>query len=252
MSGNTRSVTGPQHRLSERNNARESQHHRLVSRMLLEGYSPKDIAASLAISTATVNRVTTELQRRWIADADNDYKLKLAQELANLKELEREAKRAWRRSQKPAQTKRQTFARRKAKGVSPDADPLDLMFAEAEPDELVLCEEVTETKGRDGDPRYLELVHKCTETRLKIMGAFKDISIFANCITGDQMMQFANAFIESARLELGDGEALSRIKERTVKLLPNVTIHEPDSSPATMEPVEESEPEQDAQAFPEV
>lgn len=224
MSGNTSSITGKKHRLSEVCQAKESEKQRLVSRLLREGYTVDDIAGSLDLSTRTVHRLVGELHKRWQEDADIDYRAKVAVELANLKELEVEAKQAWRRSKRPGVVKRQTFAKPRRK----EDGEFDIF---ADPQALELVEEIVETRGRDGDPRFLAQALACVEDRLKVMGAFRDVNLMAGLITPDQMMEFARAFQQAAEQEIGDEEVLRRVQAKTVELLSNVPTQQATTEP---------------------
>lgn len=199
---------------------------RLVSRMLMEGGSVRDIAERLELSQAVVRRLTRELHKRWLSESEADYRERLALELARLEDLEREARRAWRRSGRPVKIRRRVMV---LKDAPPAAEP-DIFADLDSPAEKVLTtvQETRETRQRDGDPRFLDLAHRCVDSRLKIMGAYKDQSIYANLITADQMMQFARAVIDGAVRAGIDGAALERLKANTIKLLPNAELPEPE------------------------
>ncbi len=220
MTGGGNGVNNLGH-LSETARAAETQNQRLVARMLLEGYRPAEIAASLGLGERTVKRMAKVLNGRWQRDADSDYKGKVARELANIKQLEQEAKEAWRRSQEPALVHKTTKARRKV------SEATDLsVFAAAEGEapadvyEMVVVEETTELRAQAGDPRFLDLARSCAVEQLKVMGAYRDEGNLQNVITAEQMMEFARAFMEAARQEVGDEGVIRRLQAKTVRLLP--------------------------------
>ena len=187
--------------------------NRIASRMLLEGHQPSEIGDALGVPTREVKKHARELLKRWLADADTDYRTKLAQELAKLHDLEREAKRAWRRSRKPAQTRRQV------KVLKTVAREPDLFDERTSVEELTVVQEHFEERGQSGDPRFLDAACKCIDMRLKIMGAFKDVNIYANYITSDQMMLFTRAFLDAAR-QVVDPITLEQLQQKTLQLLP--------------------------------
>jgi hypothetical protein len=185
-----------------------------ASQMLLDGATEQEVADELGVTRQDVTAIRASLNKQWKRDVNGDWQRRLAKELARLHQLEHEATEAWKRSKRPTMLRRQVLA---LKPVQREAD----LFGEVETvEELVVVQEQRETKGQSGNPAFLAEAIKCVETRLRVMGAFKDVNLNLNMISPDQMLAFSRAFLDAAREVVTDVEMLSRIQERTLQLLP--------------------------------
>lgn len=108
------------------------------------------------MTVASVSRDLEAVRLVWRERATKLISERKAEELARLDRIESEAWDAWERSKKDAVNK---FGQRKQSPAAGDKGP------------TVLHEEVgTETKQRDGNPKFLELVARCVERRLDVLG----------------------------------------------------------------------------------
>jgi len=121
------------------------EHRARITQLHKEGWSNKDIAEELGIADYTVcrdiARVRTVLFEQAVENLDEARK----QELAKINLIEAEAWEAWERSKQPRTTKSVT------KG-----DTVNKQSAKEE--------------ERGGDPRYMEIILKCSEQRAKLLG----------------------------------------------------------------------------------
>lgn len=203
---------------------RKSARRRQISQLVLAGYTPPEIAERLGIKEVTVREHCEVLLEQWMTDSDTNFRQKLATELARLQQIENEAMAAWRRSCKPAQSVRKTLERVIATDpLAPDdlfAEPVGLSATVP----MSCVQEVHETKGQVGNPQFLAIVKECTAERLRIMGAYKDISLHLNMITPEQMLQFSRAFLDAAKDVVHDPILLQSIQARTLELLPQGVV----------------------------
>jgi hypothetical protein len=128
-------------------------HHRLeiirrrkqVADLYVQGWSQTAIAEHVGISQATVCDDLKRIRAEWRQSMVRDFDEARSKELAKLDRIEREAWAAWERSQKPAQSAVIT-----GEGAQ-------------QPTRKTL-------KNQHGDPRFLDMVHKCVAARRAILG----------------------------------------------------------------------------------
>jgi hypothetical protein len=116
----------------------------------------------------TVSKDLAHLRAQWRAAASHDFAAKQAEELAKLAHLEREAWEAWERSCEVAETTSEKMVLADAKessAVSPKG-----AVKETTASVLVKVIYRRRIRGRCGDPRFLELVARCIEIRLRMFG----------------------------------------------------------------------------------
>jgi hypothetical protein len=116
-----------------------------VADLYVQGLSQMAIAERLNTSQATVSADLKQIRREWRESAIRDFDHAQDRELAKIDRLEREAWAAWERSQKPQQS-----AVIEGEGAQ---QPRRKMM-----------------RSQNGDPRYLELVHKCVAARCALLG----------------------------------------------------------------------------------
>lgn len=157
----------------------------IVARMYKRGYSYADIQREVraqlgmdkGYSLRTVHKDVHTLLNEWrdmrVEDVDDAIQV----ELARLKELEKEAWQEWDKSKQDHEKKRAKQQR---------------ISGEGEVEGAVRMEQQREEVIGFGDPRYLDIIHKCGIERRKILGLYapekKDIS-------GE--MSFANFLMET-------------------------------------------------------
>lgn len=144
--------------------------------LYLQGYTQATIGDRLNIKPAKVSSLLIKLREQWLAAALIDFDTKKAEELAKIDRLESVAWEAWYRSCKPESTKRH---RRENEARMVEEEVED---SEGEQEGTTLVRrlvparsiEEESSKGRYGDPKLLERISWCIDTRLKILGAYKN------------------------------------------------------------------------------
>lgn len=147
---------------------------RQVAELYLYGKSQWEICRELKICQGTVSNDLAAIRKEWLHLMLRDFDARKSEELAKLDRIEAQAWDSFHLSKENAEFNRKRMeeaivtleekvevrGKRKSKQVQ----------------KLVPVKKIEETTstGRDGDPRWMELVFKCVETRLKIMGLFKD------------------------------------------------------------------------------
>ena len=117
-----------------------------VAELYIQGWTQTKIAAELNVTQGTISKDLKALQREWRESRIRDFDAARELELQRLDRLEREAWAAWLRSQEPLES---TKVLNDASGGK-KAQKL--------------------TQHRDGDPRFLEQIHKCITSRRALLG----------------------------------------------------------------------------------
>lgn len=126
-------------------------YQRQVAELRMRGYTLQRIADTLGISMSTVSRDIAALRDRWREEAKEDFERRLVEEEEQLRHIQSCAMDDYEESRKIY-----TFSKAEKRMV------------------------VDESRRKPGDKEYLEMAHKCIETRLKIMGALKGVSVNVN------------------------------------------------------------------------
>jgi hypothetical protein len=116
-----------------------------VAQLYLQGWTQQAIARQLEVVQSTICTDLQQIRREWRASSIRDFDEARAVELQKIDQLEREAWAAWERSQKPLQTAvvtGQGAGERTRKSLT----------------------------NQYGDPRFLEVVHKCIAQRRALLG----------------------------------------------------------------------------------
>lgn len=151
------------------------QRRKKVVRLYLEGNSQATIAETVEVDKETISRDLAFIRKEWLSEMVKDFNELKAKELAKIDNLEAEAWEAWRKSAEPVTTtrKRTESVRQhqyKGKGRTKGAHQLV---------PIRFHEETTIREGGTGDPKFMEVISWCIETRLRI----------ANLLKGDTVNQ---------------------------------------------------------------
>jgi len=139
----------------------------LISKLYLEGHSQWEIHTKLGISQATVSRDIAILIRYWRISATKNIDTAMQIELTRINKLEMEYWQAWERSK--GESKKKSIKQRGHK--------------QQEGADVIPVEISSQVEDRNGDPRYLQGVQWCVETRCKILGINAPIKTETN-LTG--------------------------------------------------------------------
>lgn len=115
-----------------------------VAELHLQGFTQLQIAEQLTISQTTISLDLKAIEKEWRDSMVRDFDLCRERELQKLAMVEREAWRAWERSQKPAQS------------------------AELPGDETVRPAK-KRIRNQYGDPRFLAIVNNCSASRRALL-----------------------------------------------------------------------------------
>lgn len=137
----------------------------IVARMYKRGYSYADIQREVraqlgmdkGYSLRTVHKDVHTLLDEWRETRIDDVEKAIQAELVRLNEMETEAWQEWDKSKQDHEKKRAKQQR---------------ISGEGEVDGAVRMEQQREEVIGFGDPRYLEIVHKCGIERRKILGLY--------------------------------------------------------------------------------
>lgn len=117
------------------------------------------IGIALGLTQQQISYYLKQLYQEWRSSAPVDLGERLAQELAKIDLLEAEAQAEYEHSKRPIKKHQVVTEAAKADEES-DADP------------GFIVRTTDTTEGRVGDPRFLERVSWCIDTRLKIWGLY--------------------------------------------------------------------------------
>jgi hypothetical protein len=137
----------------ERFSPEQREHHRsVIAHKVLLGYNMTEIAKELGISRGQVAYDLRIVTKRWKEAAVRDFDEARGVELAKIDALEKEAWMAWERSKEKKTQSRQRIVPKGKDGI-----------------ENNITGEI-KTEERDGDPRFLDIVFRCVERRIKLYG----------------------------------------------------------------------------------
>ena len=138
------------------------QHRRQqVAELYLQGWTQAAIARELRVSQGTVSADLSAVRNEWKESRSWDFKETVAIELKKLERVEREAWAAWERSQQPIES---TKVVNDGEGKKAEKT----------------------VKHQPGDPRYLELVHRCVASRRSLLGLDAPTRIAPTSPDGDE------------------------------------------------------------------
>jgi hypothetical protein len=143
-----------------------------VASLYIRGKSQVEIAADVGVSQSTVCNDLNEVRRLWKASAMVDFDAKKEEQLAKIDEVEKKAWEAWERSCEDAEVRhrRREFIRVEVKSKSGRKTKGRGKVGGAH--KMVPVKGVSEftARGQVGDPRFLDQVMRCVETRVRILG----------------------------------------------------------------------------------
>ena len=138
------------------------QHRRQrVADLYLQGWTQAAIAREVSASQATVSSDLKAIRREWRKSRIRDFDEAVQLELNKLQLLERQAWNGWQRSQEPAETTRVT---QDAGGKKAEKT----------------------VRQQQGDPRFLELIHRAIAGRRALLGLDAPTRIAPTSPDGDQ------------------------------------------------------------------
>ena len=162
-----------------------------VAEMYLNGDNQYDIAAHFGVTQPTISNDLKAIRLQWQADYAATFDTLVTEQLVKIDKMEREAWVAWEASKQPEEV---TLL----KGKTAEAKP---SYRE------------TTTSNRDGNPQFLQVVQRCIDMRLKIIGGY------AKDKRDDRRMQNEERWITEAVKALQTG----RIKpEQALELWPDM------------------------------
>lgn len=124
---------------------RIEQRRQQVGDLYVKGSTQSQIARELGVSQSTVSVDLKAIRREWRDSRIRDFDEAVSIELKKLDHLEREAWSGWERSQQPAESTKVT-----QDGSGKKAEKI--------------------VKQQQGDPRFLEQVHRCIVSRRTLLG----------------------------------------------------------------------------------
>ena len=121
-----------------------AERRRQVADLYVKGWTQREIAVSVGVTQPTISADLSAIQAEWREARVRDFDAAREMELQKLDRIEREAWSAWESSKKPAQS---------AVVTGPGDQPSRKSI-----------------KNQNGDPRFLEQVHKCIAQRRALLG----------------------------------------------------------------------------------
>ena len=143
--------------MSLRSPSQQARDQRRIGELYLKGWRQVDIAAELHIAQGTVSKALKILQVEWRKEAIADIDEMKSRELAKIDSLERTYWTAWERSTQDAQTQTKRMKGRGHGGAN----------AAMVADEM---EQIDQTRGQAGEPRFLAGVLECIRRRCELLG----------------------------------------------------------------------------------
>lgn len=135
-----------------------------VAEMYLAGRTQWDIATECGIVQGTVSKDLAALRAMWRERCAADYSAKVDEEVARINRLEAIASAAWERSCKDEESLHAETTSGRAAAVAGVVTRF--------PD---VTKQSKTVRGQAGDPRFLDRIAWCIETRLKLIGALKQV-----------------------------------------------------------------------------
>lgn len=137
---------------NRREAAQVARDRKRIAELYLQGWLQVDIAQDVGIDQSTVSRDLKAIRDEWLKSTLVDFNEAKAKELARIDAVEVEAWAAYERSKGKREVTTQESA---AVGDGEDNARQKVQIR---------------TEDRDGDPKWLEIVLKCSEQRRKILG----------------------------------------------------------------------------------
>lgn len=128
-----------------------------VAKLYVRGYYQAEIADSLGVCRTLICKDLAAIQEEWAKENVQNLNAVKVRELEKLDQIEREAWRAWERSQKDEETTKKTNIELRS------SDDAGTVHVPADKTEHTL-------KGQAGDPRFLDQIQKVIERRCRLLG----------------------------------------------------------------------------------
>jgi len=144
----TDTITKPNHRGASAGKNKKYRNvtceHRktIVAQMYMQGYTQAAIAHKIGIHNVRVSAMLKEIREEWKLSRERDFEEHVAEQLAKIDQVEKEAWAGWQRSCKNAESAKQS-----------EKNGFELLV-----------------KGQAGDNRFLDTVLKCVERRCRLLG----------------------------------------------------------------------------------
>lgn len=180
-----------------------------VAERYLKGEPQSLIAEQMSVSTATVGNDLKFIMGKWLEDSKLAFEERKAKELAKIDQVEALAYRGWEKS-----IEKQEVHRSQKETVRQAVRNQDNKITGHKMVPVKVTEE-TVVKGQSGDPRFLEMIGRCVEMRLRILGLWKGDQITNNQVLIDWTGLF-KAQAEEASRRADD----QRAKELGYRVLP--------------------------------
>lgn len=148
-----------------------AERRKIVAERYLHGYSLQAIADEVKVSVVTVWKDMKALSQAWIEQSIESFDARKQIEIEKLNQLEMTAWQAWQKSCENAE-----FERKRKEFIRKEVEVKDAKGKIKKGFKLLPFKVHTETtsKGQTGDSKFLDIIQKCIETRLKVMGVYKD------------------------------------------------------------------------------
>ena len=171
-----------------------------VAEQWMRGIPQYRIAQVEGVDRPTVCRDLEKIRQDWKEQRAASYDVRLDEEVARINRLERIATEAWERSCLTAEVRKAEVVKGR---VNKDGAPL--------PD-IQRTSKVEHSQV--GDPRFLERIAWCIETRLKLLGNLQGV------VDLDKIMESWRAVLEAVRANVVDPVLLKTITADVLRFMP--------------------------------
>ena len=190
----------------------------LVAELYLKGWAQPAIATETGVTQGTVSRDLKAIRQQWRRSQVRDFDEAVVTELKKIDRLEREAWAGWERSQQPAESTKVT-----QDGAGKRAEKT--------------------VRQQQGEPRYLEQIHRCIASRRMLLGLDAPTKISPTSPDGEEAYH-AHVMSELMRLAEQKKDGPTVIDASYIDQVLNRTLAGPEDS-ASMIQQEELLPKED-------
>jgi hypothetical protein len=149
--------------------------HIEIAELYLRGHSQAEIAVRVKKPASYITAALNAIRDVWSEWAAEAYDRRLCKEVAKLDRMEREMWDAWERSKRDAE--RRTDEEDLDGAKPPGKQPVTRGGGSGErgtSEKGGRRKRTITVEGQCGDTRYMELAYKCIDTRLRLLGAYKE------------------------------------------------------------------------------
>lgn len=129
-----------------------------------QGVPVMEIARRIGLDQMAIHRDLRQIRTEWANRRDAFFGAHVAEELAKLDQLEKQAWQAWYWSTQ----KRKSAEREKEAMLTKDGQPV--LMANGKGQKFITTNRRVKVQSRDGDPRFLVIVYQCIDRRIKMLG----------------------------------------------------------------------------------